>query len=183
MRRRLRRDSIGFGGLSDKAPAIFAIAADIVRNPAFPDAELQKYKTRFLSQLQQQRVQPGFAAQEEFMRAVYGTHPASYVVPPEKVLTDLTRADLERYHKAHYVPNNGIALVYGDFTLKTLVQELERAFGNWPKGAARSCRCRRCNRRRKRRVLLVDRPAQCRPRSGSAVSASSGAATTTSRCW
>jgi hypothetical protein len=128
--------AIGFGGLSDKAPAIFALAADIVRNPAFPEAELQKYKTRFVSQLQQQRIQPNFAAQEEFMRAVYGTHPGSYVVPPEKVLTALTRADLDRYHKAHYVPNNGIVLAYGDFTLKSLVQQLETAFGDWPQGAA-----------------------------------------------
>ena len=151
--------SIGFGGLSDKAPAIFALAADIVRNPAFPEAELQKYKSRFLSQLQQQRIQPGFAAQEEFMRAVYGTHPASYVVPPEKVLTDLTRTDLERYHKAHYMPNNGIALVYGDFTLKTLVQELERAFGNWPQGAAPKLSLPALQPPSKARVLLVDRPA------------------------
>ena len=114
-----------------------------MRNPAFPEAELQKYKTRFLSQLQQQRIQPNFAAQEEFMRAVYGTHPGSYVVPPEKVLTALMRADLERYHKAHYTPNNGIVLAYGDFTLKSLVQQLERAFGDWPKGEARTSRCPR----------------------------------------
>jgi zinc protease len=151
--------AIGFGGLSDKAPAIFALAADIVRNPAFPEAELQKYKTRFLSQLQQQRIQPNFAAQEEFMRAVYGTHPGSYVVPPEKVLTALTRADLERYHKAHYTPNNGIVLAYGDFTLKSLVQQLEHAFGDWSKGEARTISLPALQPPAKARVLLVDRPA------------------------
>lgn len=151
--------AIGFVGLSDKSPAIFALAADVVRNPAFPEAELQKYKTRFLSQLQQQRIQPNFAAQEEFMRAVYGTHPGSYVVPPEKVLTALTRADLERYHKAHYTPNNGIVLAYGDFTLKSLVQQLERAFGDWPKGESRTISLPALQPPAKARVLLVDRPA------------------------
>jgi zinc protease len=151
--------AIGFGGLSDKAPAVFALAADIVRNPAFPEAELQKYRTRFLSQLQQQRIQPNFAAQEEFMRAVYGTHPGSYVVPPEKVLTALTRADLERYHKAHYTPNNGIVLAYGDFTLKSLVQQLERAFGDWSKGDAPTISLPALQPPAKARVLLVDRPA------------------------
>jgi zinc protease len=50
--------SISMGGLSDKADQILAIAADVVRNPAFPDAELAKYKSRFLSQLQQQRATP-----------------------------------------------------------------------------------------------------------------------------
>jgi zinc protease len=151
--------AIGFGGLSEKADAIFAVAADIVRNPAFPAAELDKYKSRFLSQLQQQRAQPEFAAQEEFMRAVYGTHPGSYVVPPEKALTALTRADLARYHQAHYVPNNGIVLAYGDFTLKSLVQQLERAFGDWPKGDARAISLPALKPPAKARVLLVDRPA------------------------
>ena len=150
--------AIGFGGLSEKADAIFAIAADILRNPAFPESELEKYKSRFLSQLQQQRATPNFAAQEEFMRAVYGTHPGSYVVPSESVLRSLTRSDLERYHKAHYMPNNGIVLAYGDFTLKSLVQQLERAFGDWPKGEARAISLPALPGPAKSRVLLVDRP-------------------------
>lgn len=150
--------AIGFGGLSDNATKIFALAADIVRNPAFPEAELGKYKSRFLSQVQQQRATPNFVAQEEFMRAVYGTHPGSYVVPREKVLSAMTRADLVRYHQAHYVPNNGIVLAYGDFTLKNLVQQLERAFGSWPKGDARTIALPALQAPTKARVLLVDRP-------------------------
>ena len=150
--------SIGFGGLSDKADQILAIAADVVRNPAFPEAELAKYKSRFLSQLQQQRATPGFVAQEEFMRAVYGTHPGSYVVPPESVLRAMTREDLAGYHKTHYTPTNGIVLAYGDFTLKDLVQKLERAFGDWPKGEARTIKLPDLTPPSKPRVLLVDRP-------------------------
>ena len=150
--------SISMGGLSDKADQILAIAADVVRNPAFPDAELAKYKSRFLSQLQQQRATPAFVAQEEFMRAVYGTHPGSFVVPQENVLRALTRADLASYHKAHYMPNNGIVLAYGDFKLGDLVQKLERAFGDWPKGQARTISLPALTPPAKSRVLLVDRP-------------------------
>ena len=150
--------SISMGGLSDKADQILAIAADVVRNPAFPDAELAKYKSRFLSQLQQQRATPAFVAQEEFMRAVYGAHPGSFVVPQENVLRALTRADLASYHKAHYMPNNGIVLAYGDFKLGDLVQKLERAFGDWPKGQARTISLPALTPPGKSRVLLVDRP-------------------------
>jgi zinc protease len=150
--------SIGIGGLLENADKILAIAADVVRNPAFPEAELAKYKSRFLSQLQQQRAQPGFLAQEEFMRAVYGTHPGSYVVPPESVLRSLTRADLASYHKTHYTPNNGIVLAYGDFKLADLVKKLEQAFGDWPKGSARTISLPELKPPAKSRVLLVDRP-------------------------
>src|SRR4030095_10699673 len=149
---------IGSGGLSENADKILAIAADVVRNPAFPEAELAKYKSRFVSQLQQQRATPGFLAQEEFMRAVYGTHPGSYVVPPESVLRGLTRADLASYHKTHYTPNNGIVLAYGDFKLADLVQKLERALGDCRKGERRTISCPELKPPAKSRVLLVDRP-------------------------
>jgi zinc protease len=150
--------SIGIGGLSENADKILAIAADVVRNPAFPEAELEKYKTRYLSQLQQQRATPGFVAQEEFMRTVYGTHPGSYVVPREQVLRSLTRADLASYHRSHYMPNNGIVLAYGDFKLDELVRKLERAFGDWPKGQPRTISLPALTPPSKSRVLLVDRP-------------------------
>jgi len=92
------------------------------------------------------------------MRAVYGTHPGSFVVPQENVLRALTRADLASYHKAHYMPNNGIVLAYGDFKLGDLVQKLERAFGDWPKGQARTISLPALTPPGKSRVLLVDRP-------------------------
>ena len=58
------------------------IFADVVRNPAFPQEEIDKYKARTLAQLQLQRGSPQFLAQERFGRAIYGDHPASLVAPP-----------------------------------------------------------------------------------------------------
>lgn len=150
--------AISVSGLSENADKILAIAADVVRNPAFPEAELEKYKSRFLSQLQQQRATPNFIAQEEFMRAVYGAHPGSYVVPTEKVLRSVTRADLAGYHRTHYTASNGIVLAYGDFELKDLVAKLESAFGNWPQGTATKVSLPALTPPAKARVLLVDRP-------------------------
>ena len=49
-------------------------------------------------------------------------------------------------------------LAYGDFTLKDLVQKLERAFGDWPKGDARTISLPALTPPAKPRVLLVDRP-------------------------
>ena len=49
-------------------------------------------------------------------------------------------------------------LAYGDFKLKDLVQKLERAFGDWPKGDARTISLPALTPPAKSRVLLVDRP-------------------------
>ncbi len=112
-----------------------AIASDVIRNPVFPAAELDKFRARFLAQLQIQRANPGFQAQEQFMRAIYGEHPGALVVPSEAVIKGLTNADLAAFHAARYRPNNAFLIAHGDITLKDLVAKLERHFGDWAQGA------------------------------------------------
>jgi len=150
--------SVSVNGLSDNIDATLELAAEVVRHATFPATEVEKFKTRFLSQLQHQRSLPGFQAQEQFMRAVYGEHPGSYVVPPESVLRALTDADLTTYHRAYYRPNNVTLIAYGDVTLKDLVRKLERVFGDWPKGEAPQRKLPELTGPAKSRVLLVDRP-------------------------
>lgn len=149
---------IAVNGLSENIDATLDIAADAIRNPAFPQAELEKFKTRFLSQLQYQRSIPGFLAQEQFVDAIYGDHPGSYIVPQESVIRALTSADLAKYHAAYYKPNNVILIAYGDITLKELTGKLERKFGSWPKGEVPGISPPEVSPPEKARVLLVDRP-------------------------
>jgi len=151
--------SIGITGLIENADAILALVADVIRNPQFPEGELDKFKSRFLSQLQYQRSLPGFLAQEQFMRAVYGgEHPASYIVPPESVLQALTPADLAAYHRAWYRPNNSILIAHGDLTLQELVVKLERAFAGWSSHEIPGRASPALAPPEKARVLLIDRP-------------------------
>jgi zinc protease len=150
--------SVSVSGLTESIEATLELAAEVVRHPTFPPAEVEKFKTRFLSQLQQQRSLPGFQAQEQFMRAVYGEHPGSYVVPPESVLKALTSADLTNYHRTYYRPNNVTLIAYGDVTLKDLTKKLERVFGDWPKGDAPERKLPELTPPERARVFLVDRP-------------------------
>jgi zinc protease len=150
--------AIAVSSLSEHFDAVLALAADIVLNPAFAEDELGKFKARYLAQLRQQRSQPGFVAQEQFMRAVYGEHPARWVVPAESVLQGLTRTDLLAYHAAHYKPNNAMVIVHGDITLKDLVRRLERTFGSWVPGQARAAALPPLSQQAKNRVFLIDRP-------------------------
>src|SRR5689334_11061686 len=66
------------------------IFADVIRNPSFPQAEVDKYKTRTLAQLQFQRSIPQFLAQEQFQKAIYGNHPGALLVPPADSLKKLS---------------------------------------------------------------------------------------------
>lgn len=150
---------VSVGGLSDNVDSTLAIASDVIRNPLFPATELDKFRARFLAQLQIQRANPGFQAQEQFMRAIYGEHPGALVVPSEAVIKGLTSADLATFHAARYRPNNAFLIAHGDITLKDLVARLERHFGDWAKADLNKVSLPQPKGPEKARVLLVDRPA------------------------
>lgn len=150
--------SVSMTGLVDNIEASLALLADVVRNPSFPDSELEKFKARLRSQVQYQRSLPDFVAEEAFLGAVYQSHPASQIVPSDAVLNTVKRTDLEKYHSAYFVPNNAMVIAYGDITLKQLAAQLEAAFKDWPKGDVPVVKLPDIQPPAKARVLLIDRP-------------------------
>jgi zinc protease len=150
--------SAAVSGLVEHIDASLAIAADIIRNPTFPQSELDKYKSRFAAQLQYQRSLPNFIAQEQFLSALYGEHPGSLIVPPADVIAALKSEDLAKFHATAYKANNAFILAHGDVTLKDLVAKLERAFGSWERGAAAAHQTAKIADVDQARVYLIDRP-------------------------
>src|ERR1700752_1182260 len=126
--------NVSASGLVENFDQTLELFADVVRNPTFPQTEVDKYKTRTLSQLQLQRSIPQFLAQEQFSRAIYGTsHPASIVAPPADSLKKLSTKDLADFHAKYYRPNNAILAIVGAVTMKEVMPKLEKAFGSWEK--------------------------------------------------
>jgi zinc protease len=145
-------------GLVENLDQTLDIFADVVRNPSFPQAEVDKYRGRTLQQLQFQRSSPQFLAQEQFSRAIYGNHPAALIAPPADSLKKLTSKDLAEFHAANYLPNNAILAVTGDVTLKELMPKLEKAFGDWKKGNVPSITIAQAPEQSAARIFLIDRP-------------------------
>ena len=106
--------------------------ADVVRNPAFAPEEIDRQKQQVMSSLQVNREDPDYVASVLFDRLVYGFHP--YGMPnsgtPETLAT-ITRADLQAYHRNHFVPNNMVLAIVGDLTGEEAFASAERAFGRW----------------------------------------------------
>jgi zinc protease len=146
-------------GLSENFDQILDIFADVVRNPAFPASEVEKYKTRMLSQLQFQRSVAGFLAAESFNRAVYGEHPASLVAPAPESLKRTTTETLAKFHAEHYLPNNSLLAIVGDVKLAEITPKLERAFGDWKQASApKTTIPTAAAAYTKPRIILIDRP-------------------------
>jgi zinc protease len=145
-------------GLVENYDQVLEIFSDIIRNPSFPQEEVDKYKARLISQLQFQRSLPQFLAQERFNQAIYGNHPASLVSPPIDSLKRTTSADLATFHSTYYRPNNAILFIVGDVTLKEILPKLERAFDDWQKGTVPATKVPSVQEPSKSGIYLIDRP-------------------------
>jgi zinc protease len=126
--------SVTASGLTDNLDQILDLFAEVVRTPTFPTEEVERFKSRALAQQPLLRSQPAFLAQERLSQAIYGTHPASFIVAPPEALKKITSADLARFHSQNYVPNNATLFIAGDVTLKEMMPKLERVFGDWQRG-------------------------------------------------
>jgi zinc protease len=119
--------------LPEHFDATFALAADMLLNPTFPDAELTRYKERTKAGLIQQRSSPGFLANEMFSRVVYGTHPASRVSITAPVVDKVTRTMLVDFHRDHYVPDNAVVAIAGDISTAEARKVVESTLAVWKK--------------------------------------------------
>jgi predicted Zn-dependent peptidase len=145
-------------GLVETMDQTFDIFADVVRNPAFPKEEVDKYKARTLAQQQFLRSNPQFLAQEQLNRAIYGDHPAALVTPPLASIKRMSTEDLAKFHATYYRPNNAILAVVGDVTMKELLPKIQRAFGDWKKADIPATNIPTVPAQGSARISLIDRP-------------------------
>ena len=150
---------INASGLVENLDQTLDLFADVIRNPTFPQSEVDKYKTRTLAQLQIQRSIPQFLAAEQFNKAIYGTnHPASLIAPPAESIKKLTSKDLADFHAMYYRPNNAILAIVGDVTMKEIMPKLEKVFGDWEKGDVPAVTIPQAPAQAESRIYLIDRP-------------------------
>lgn len=110
------------------------LLADVVRNPAFAEEEIDRQKQQALSGLQVSQNDPDYLASVVFDRLVYGFHP--YGLPNSgtaESLAAVTREDLQQFHARYFVPNNMILAIVGDVTSEEAFGAADRVFGKWPK--------------------------------------------------
>ena len=145
-------------GLVENFDQVLDLFTEVIRTPKFPTDEVERYKSRTLSSQPQLRGNANFLAQERLNQAIYGTHPASLVIPPADAIKKITAADLARFHDENYVPNNAMLTIAGDVTLKEILPKLERAFGDWKGGAAPKTTIPAAPAQGAARIFLINRP-------------------------
>ncbi len=115
---------------SDRSEEAFTIFADVVRNPAFANEELDRAKSEALDGLQVALSQPGSIAGYAMTRAIYGTAPYGAISSPTSIGA-ITRDDMANFHSTYWRPDNGVLVITGDVSAEEGFALAERHFGNW----------------------------------------------------
>lgn len=119
------------GGLGSGVPRILEVIADVARNAAYPEAEVELAKGNALQGLAARESTPEFLAQKALARAVYGDHPYHVVAPTAAVLQAATAASLRREHARRFQPDRALLVVVGEFDAVAAQAAITRHFGPW----------------------------------------------------
>lgn len=119
--------------LADKLDAALEVMSDVALHPTFPDAEIDRLRTRRIAGIQSEKSSPGAIAQNTVAPVVFGrAHPYGHTLSGEESdVKKITKADLQHAYDKLFVPENAAIVVAGDVTQATLLPKLENAFGAW----------------------------------------------------
>jgi zinc protease len=120
--------------LADFAPAMVELLADVVRNPAFPETELERLKRDRLRQLSVAQTQPQQMAVAEFRKALYGDHPYGRLLPSEEQLAAYTVDDARGFYNRNFGAQRSQVYVAGVFDADATRAAIENAFSDWASG-------------------------------------------------
>jgi len=131
----LDMSTVSLSALKPNLAASLSLAADVVRNPAFAQAEIDRLKPRWIQSIAQEKAQPVQLALRTLPAILYGEG-HSYSVPytgsgTVADIEGMTRDDLVAFHTDWIRPDNATIFMVGDITLAEATEALSGTFGDW----------------------------------------------------
>jgi predicted Zn-dependent peptidase len=128
---------MSFLSTTDNFPEVLAVLADILENPSFPEASLERLRGRLLVGLTQAKDQPTAIASNVFDRVLYGNdHPYGRFMT-EADVRGITRQDVVTFHDTYFRPGRAVITVVGDVDPAAVKATVAEALVGWPHGGER----------------------------------------------
>ncbi|MFD1610740.1 M16 family metallopeptidase [Sphingomonas tabacisoli] len=157
------RSSVSLFALSPNLQPSVDLLADVLRNPKFDPAEVERLRKQQLVSIVSEMTQPGGLAQRTLAPILYGAnHP--YGRPTSglgdaAVVEKLGRDQLVAFHRAWFRPEKATIFVVSDRPLAEVRAVLDRALGDWRGTGAPGVKAFNVAPPAPRsRIVLVDRP-------------------------
>lgn len=120
--------------LSEFAPDLLKVIADIAINPAFPASELDRLKSDLKRQLTVQKAVPQSQASEKFFQTIYKDHPYGRYFPTEQMISSYTLDMVKGFYSKNFGAKRSVVYVVGKFDEAAAKKSIEESFGKWSAG-------------------------------------------------
>jgi len=120
---------------ADKIDLALQVEADRMFNCLFDPNEVSSERTVVISERQGSENEPLFRLSEEVQSAAFRVHPYHHEIIGD--LTDLysmQRDDLYRHYHNHYIPNNAVLSIAGDFDTSAMIDRVRELYEALPAG-------------------------------------------------
>lgn len=142
--------------LSERAPELIALIADLARNPSFPESELSRLKADLVRQVTIARSQPQQLTLEKFREILYPEHPYGRVFPTADMIQGYTIGQVQGFYRDNFGADRAHLYVSGRFDAAAVEAAVRQAFDDWARGPAPVTDVPEPASERK--VWLIDRP-------------------------
>src|SRR5690606_33384230 len=131
----LDRTVVNLSAVTPNLEPSLDLLADVVMNPAFDPAEVERLRATQLAAIASELTQPGGLGGRVTPVVLFGEdhpygRPYSGLGDPDTVRA-ITRDDLVNFHRTWIRPDNARIYVTGDVPLAELLPMLEARFGTW----------------------------------------------------
>jgi zinc protease len=147
---------VGGTVLSEFAPELVRLVADVALNPAFPEKELERVRQDRIREVTIARTVPQTLAQERFLAVTYPDHPYGRLLPSVEALQGYRVEQIRGFHEASFGAKRAHLYVAGRFDAARTEAAIREAFASWQGGTPHTGKP--ATPASRRAVHLVERP-------------------------
>jgi len=120
--------------LSEYAPALISLFAELVTSPRLPASEVERLKANLKRQLNVQKSRPQTQAQEKFMATMYPDQPYGRLYPTEEMINSYDLAKARAFYDAQFGAQRTQIYVAGKFDKDAVEKAIQSSLSSWRKG-------------------------------------------------
>ena len=122
--------------LSEYAPALVRLLADVLTQPRLPASEIDRLKADLKRQLLVQKARPQAQANEKFLAALYPGQTYGRIYPTEAMIDSYDLAKVRGFYDAQFGAQRTRVYVAGKFDAGAVETAIRTSLGSWQKGPA-----------------------------------------------
>ena len=133
--------TLSFETIRANLPAVMRLAAEILREPAFPEKEFEELRQQNLAAIESQRSEPDAVGSNAYERHMnpYPKGDVRYVETLDESFASYksaSLADAKAFYDQYFGGSNGQLGIVGDFDEAEITSLATELFGDWKSGAA-----------------------------------------------